>query len=160
LSPAFFVAANRAKSENFPLPAPSCGRDGPCLPAEISMKVGARLSVLSFGGCTNLQIPNYKLPHLRRDGAGSGEISPIYIGGEPGQMQTHEYARLGLRGVLGRQLLCGAQVLGMALNSEQHRRALSSRRNFPLPAPSCISGCWGDGCLATCKNRFVPSVHL
>jgi len=30
-------------------------------------------------------------------------------------------------------------VFGMALNSAQRRRALSSRRNFPLPAPSCVS---------------------
>jgi len=35
---------------------------------------------------------------LRWAGAGSGEISPIYIGGEPGQMQTREWPRLGLRG--------------------------------------------------------------
>jgi len=44
------------------------------------------------------QIPNCKLPYLRWAGAGSGEISPIYIGGEPGQPEIREYARLGLRG--------------------------------------------------------------
>jgi len=35
---------------------------------------------------------------LRWAGAGSGEISPIYIGGEPVQMETRECTRLGLRG--------------------------------------------------------------
>jgi len=35
---------------------------------------------------------------LRWAGAGSGEISPIYIGGEPVHLGEREYARLGLRG--------------------------------------------------------------
>jgi len=30
------------------------------------------------------------LPHLRWAGAAGGEISPIYIGGEPVQMKTRE----------------------------------------------------------------------